>query len=577
MLWTTIETDEEQAAQLSAQVGVSKVVGQLLSQRGICDSEKAEEFLRPRLAHLDNPFEMTNLEAAVVRIEQAIEAKESVVVFGDYDVDGVTSTVQLVSMLRTLDIEPRFCVPRRLDEGYGLSRDAIDRVFDGQPADLFIALDCGTNAHEPIAYLRELGVDVIVVDHHQTKTEAPVDCIFVNPHVNDREDAPWRDLCTAGLVFKLLHGLLKKRREAEDPRVESIQLQDYLDLVAMGTVADLVPLHAENRILSWFGLRHLRANGRVGVRALAEVSGIDSTQEMASADISFKLAPRINASGRLADATLPINLLLAGDYAACKGMAQELDEMNRERQTIERGITKNAESRAAEEFVNSPGVVLFGDDWHPGVVGIVASRVSRHFHKPTVILGSEGDLAKGSGRSVSTVNLVEIFQRCTDLLDHWGGHPMAAGVSLPASNVPEFKKRFIESLEELYPAGLPEPSLAISAWLELDDLNEKLLDELDKLHPFGQGNSEPVFGIKNAVLGDVPQAFGQGNYRFRLPGTTNNRRGVSGIAWRTESFPEVGQRFDMTVRFAWNYFRGSRYPQVTLVDWKPAAESKNTV
>ncbi|MGJ8651921.1 MAG: single-stranded-DNA-specific exonuclease RecJ [Opitutaceae bacterium] len=570
MLWITNETDEKLAAELSAKVGVSKVAGELLAQRGLDTTEKAEEFLRPRLAQLDNPFQMTNLEAAVTRIEQAIEAKESVVVFGDYDVDGVTSTVQLVSMLRTLDLDPRFCVPRRLDEGYGLSRDAIDRVFDGQQPDLFIALDCGTNAHEPIAYLRELGIDVIIVDHHQTKTEAPVDCIFVNPHVNDPEDAPWRDLCTAGLVFKLLHGLLKKRREAEDPRVESIQLKDYLDLVAMGTVADLVPLHAENRILSWFGLRHLRANGRVGVRALAEVSGIDSTQEMASSDISFKLAPRINASGRLADATLPINLLLDNDYAACKGMAAELDEMNRERQSIERGITASAEASAAEEFADAQGIVLYGDDWHPGVVGIVASRVSRHFHKPAVVLGAEGDMAKGSGRSVSSVNLVDVFQECTDLLDHWGGHPMAAGVSLPAKNVPAFKKRFIETLKKLYPKGLPEPSLSLSAWLEVNDLNERLLEELDRLHPFGQGNPEPVFGVRNVVLADAPQIFGQGNYRFRLPGSATNRRGVSGIAWRAEEFPEVGQRFDMAVRFAWNYFRGSRYPQVTLVDWKPA-------
>jgi single-stranded-DNA-specific exonuclease len=203
----------------------------------------------------------------------------------------------------------------------GLSRNAIDRVFGGEIPQLFIALDCGTNAHEPIAYLRELGVDVIIVDHHQTKTQAPTDCIFVNPHVNDSEDAPWRDLCTAGLVFKLLHGLLKHRRDAEDPRVEGIQLKDYLDLVAMGTVADLVPLHGENRILSWFGLRHLRANGRIGIRALAEISGIDSGQEMASSDISFKIAPRINASGRLADASLPINLLLHEDYSECQKMA----------------------------------------------------------------------------------------------------------------------------------------------------------------------------------------------------------------------------------------------------------------
>ncbi|MGJ8639434.1 MAG: single-stranded-DNA-specific exonuclease RecJ [Opitutaceae bacterium] len=570
MLWTTLDADHELAAEFSAKLGVSEVAGVLLSQRDIATVESAEEFLRPRLAHLDNPFQLSNLEAAVTRIEQAIDGKESVVVFGDYDVDGVTSTVQLVSMLRTLELDPRYCVPRRLDEGYGLSRDAIDRVFDGEPPALFIALDCGTNAHEPIAYLRSMGVDVIIVDHHQTKTEAPVDCIFVNPHVNDGEDAPWRDLCTAGLVFKLLHGLLKKRREAEDPRVESIQLKDYLDLVAMGTVADLVPLRAENRILSWFGLRHLRANGRVGVRALAEVSGIDSTQEMASSDISFKLGPRINASGRLADASLPINLLLDSNFSNCKAMAQELDEMNRERQSIERGITKSAEERVEVEFGDAPGIVLYGDDWHPGVVGIVASRVSRHFHKPTVILGAEGDMAKGSGRSVSSVNLVDVFQRCTDLLDHWGGHPMAAGVALPVKNLEAFKLRFIEALKDLYPEGLPEPSLSVSAWLELRDLNEGLLDELDKLHPFGQGNPEPVFGVRGVVLESAPQAFGQGNFRFRLPSAGAGLNGVSGIAWRMDSCPEIGKPFDMTVRFSWNYWRNSRYPQVTLVDWKPS-------
>ncbi|MGC6424676.1 MAG: single-stranded-DNA-specific exonuclease RecJ [Lentimonas sp.] len=570
MLWTTIDADEQLAAQLGGELGVSEVAGVLLSQRGLDTAEKAEEYLRPRLAHLDNPFELSNLEAAVERIEQAIEQKENVVVFGDYDVDGVTSTVQLVSILRELELAPRFCVPRRMDEGYGLSKDAIDRVFDGDPPQLFIALDCGTNAHEPIAYLRELGVDVIIVDHHQTKTQAPVDCIFVNPHVNDREDAPWRDLCTAGLVFKLLHGLLKKRREAEDPRVESIQLQDYLDLVAMGTIADLVPLRAENRILSWFGLRHLRANGRAGVRALASVSGIDSAQEMASSDISFKLGPRINASGRLADATLPINLLLDEDFASCKSMAQELDKMNRERQSIERGITQEAQERAAAEFADAPGIVLYGDDWHQGVVGIVASRVSRHFHKPTVVLGAEDDMAKGSGRSVSSVNLVEVFQHCTDLLDHWGGHPMAAGVSMLSANLEAFKKRFIDALQELYPEGLPEPSLDISAWLAPEDFKESLLDELDKLHPFGQGNPEPVFGVRSVVLDTEPQPFGHGNFRFQLPANAVNSRAVAGIAWRMDSFPAVGDSFDMAVRFSWNYWRGSRCPQITLVDWKPS-------
>lgn len=570
MLWNTIDIDETAARNLAERPGVSKVCARLLAQRGIVTSEAAEEFLRPRLAQLDNPFALKNLEAAVDRIEQAIEAKESVVVFGDYDVDGVTSTVQLVSFLRSLELDPRFSVPRRLDEGYGLSRDAIDRIFGGEVPQLFIALDCGTNAHEPIAYLRELGVDVIIVDHHQTKTVAPEGCIFVNPHVNDPADAPWRDLCTAGLVFKLLHGLLKHRREAEDPRVEGIQLKDYLDLVAMGTIADLVPLHRENRILSWFGLRHLRANGRSGIRALAEVSGIDSGQEMAGADISFKIAPRINASGRLADAALPIDLLLQEDYSICRGIALELDGINKERQKIERGISRKAELRAASEFADEPGIVLFGVDWHPGVVGIVASRVSRHFHKPCVILGAEGDDAKGSGRSVASVNLVEVFQRCAHLLGHWGGHPMAAGVSLKAVDVDAFRECYLEALKTLYPGGLPEPTLQISAWLEAQDLGESLLDELDRLHPFGQGNSEPVFGLRGLALEEAPHVFGEGNFRFRLPASHSSRRGIAGIAWRMGEPPVVGQKVDLAVRFAWNYFRDSRYPQVTLVDWKPA-------
>lgn len=575
MLWNSIDSDETAANHLAECLGLSKVCAQLLVHRGVKSSEAAEEFLRPRLAQLENPFALKNLKAAVERIERAIEVGESVVVFGDYDVDGVTSTVQLVSLLRTLGLEPRFSVPRRLEEGYGLSRDAIERIFAGELPQLFIALDCGTNAHEPIAYLRDLGVDVIVVDHHQTKTEAPVDCIFVNPHVNDPPEAPWRDLCTAGLVFKLLHGLLKHRREAEDPRVAGIQLKDYLDLVAMGTIADLVPLHGENRILSWFGLRHLRANGRCGIRALAEVAGIDSGQEMAGADISFKIAPRINASGRLADAALPINLLLHDDDDTCRGIARELDAINKERQKIERGMAKKAELRAASEFADEPGIVLFGDDWHPGVVGIVASRVSRHFNKPCVILGAEGDEAKGSGRSVAAVNLVEVFQRCAHLLGHWGGHPMAAGLSLKTADVGAFRECYLEALKSLYPEGLPEPSLRVSAWLELEDLNPGLLEELDRLHPFGQGNPEPVFGLRGVALEAAPHVFGEGNFRFRLPATPASHRGIAGIAWRMEDLPKVGQSIDLAVRFAWNYFRDSRYPQVTLVDWKPAQEGRD--
>ena len=574
MLWNCTEIDELKASVLSESIGISSVVTRILVERGITEVEKAEEFLRPRLAQLEDPFAIKNLKFAAIRVEKAVEQNESVVVFGDYDVDGVTSTTQMVNMLRKLELTPKFCVPRRLDEGYGLSREAIDRVFDGEIPQLFIALDCGTNAHESIAYLCDLGIDVIIIDHHKTKTHAPDHCIFVNPHVNDHEDAPWGNLCTAGLVFKLLHGVLKLRRQAEDPRVKDIQLKDYLDLVAMGTVADLVPLRGENRILSWFGLRHLRANNRTGVRALAQVSGIDSCQEIVSSDISFKIAPRINASGRLADASLPIELLLQQDLGICLNIAERLDEINKERQIIERGIAKVAEQRAATECADSPGIVLFSKDWHPGVVGIVASRVSRRFHKPCVILGAEGNLAKGSGRSVASVDLVEVFQRCSHLLEHWGGHPMAAGVSLQSVDVAAFTKYYIESLKALYPGGLPEPSLEISTWLEIGDLNELLLEELDRLHPFGQGNYEPVFGISELMLEESPDSFGDANFRFRLPAQAGAKRGIAGIAWQLGEPPKIGQAIDIAFRFSWNYWRNNRYPQLTLIDWRLSKNSK---
>ena len=570
MLWKTLETDESLVLELSQALGVSEVLGRFLVHAGLSNTTEVETFLRPRLAELDCPFAITNLKDAVQRIEQAIDAKADIVVFGDYDVDGVTSIVQLISILRLFGLKPRFCVPRRLEEGYGLSRQAIQRSFDNKVPDLFIALDCGTNAGESIAYLKKSGADVIVIDHHQAKKAVPMNCIFVNPHVNDKEDAPWRDLCTAGLVFKLLHGLLKNRRQAGDPRVESVQIKDYLDLVAMGTIADLVPLHGENRTLSWFGLHHLRANNRPGVHALCEVSGIESGQEIASADISFKLAPRINASGRLTDASLSVRLLLNEDESICRKIAKQLDEMNRERQEIMRSMAREAEERAEDDFKDQSGIVLYGENWHPGVVGIVASRVSRRFHKPCVILGAEGSQAKGSGRSIRGVNLVEIFQHCASLLEHWGGHPMATGLSLQSSDVGAFTDQFLSSLQELYPQGLPDPSLEIIAWLKLEELSEALLEELDRLEPFGQSNREPIFGLREVSLEETPKSFGKGNFRLKLLAPAIPGRTIYGLAWGLGIPPEFGEKVDLAVRLSWNYWNHRHSPQLTLVDWKPS-------
>jgi len=571
MSWTVTETNDALVDDLSATLNVSKVTGRLLVQRGLTSAQSANAYLRPNLANLEDPFRIKNLRKAVDRIEQAIGAQESIIVFGDYDVDGITSTVQLVSILRKFGLNPQFCVPLRLDEGYGLSREAIDRAFDSSVPDLFIAVDCGTNSHEEIAYLRDLGCDVIIVDHHQSLTTAPKDCIFINPHVNDAENVSWGDLCTAGLVFKLLHGLLKSLRMAGDGLAARLRLKDYLDLVAMGTVADMVPLQGENRILSWYGLRHLHANGRSGIVALAKVSSIEAGQKMTSSDISFKLAPRINASGRLADASLPITLLLSEDLSTSRRIAKELDDINCERQSIQQSIITEAEQRAEAEFADAPGIVLFSEGWHSGVVGIVASRISRRFHKPCVILGAEsGRIAKGSGRSIATVNLVKIFELCHDLLESWGGHPMAAGISLQASSVAAFTQRYLEVLQTLYPQGVDKPSLKLASWLSPEDLNEQLLAELDLLSPFGQGNQEPVFGLKNVVLDQTPQSFGQNQSHFRFHLQCSETSVVAGVAWSMQHIPEAGQPIDLAFRFARNYWRGRCNPQMTLIDWRPA-------
>jgi len=567
MQWTTQGADETAVARLVSELRVSRNLARLLAQRGIGDAPGARRFLRPSLGELDDPFALTHLRAAAERLSEAVDRDERILVFGDYDVDGVTSTAFLVGLLARMNSAPEYCVPRRLEEGYGMSREALARAFDGRPPDLLVAVDCGTNAREPIAELRERGVDVIVVDHHQAKGDARPGCIFVNPHVNDAADAPWRDLCAVGLVFKLAHGFLKIRRELGDPRVDALRLRDFLDLVALGTIADLVPLSGENRVLSWYGLRHLRAGGREGVQALAEAAGLGRERELVSADISFKLGPRINASGRLDEATLPIRMLLSDDASDCRDCARELDGMNRERQSIERGIAQEALEQVDEEYADDPGLVLHAPSWHPGVVGIVASRVSRRAHRPALVLGAEGDLAKGSGRSVPGVDLVAVLQRCAPLLDHWGGHPMAVGLSLDRARVPELRDAFRKALRELYPAGLPAPTLELAGWLEPEDLSEATLKEIDLLHPMGQGNEEPVFGLGGLILDVPPQRFGRDGAHFRTRVATADGGSMSAVGWRSDS-PPAGQPVDLAVRFGWNFWNGRRDPQLTVVDWR---------
>jgi single-stranded-DNA-specific exonuclease len=574
MLWIHTTVPAAEAEELSKRAGVSPVLAELLVRAGHVDPASASEFLRPDLSRLEDPFLVGNLVAAVARLRAAILGRQRVVVLGDYDVDGVSSTALLVLVLRRFGLDPKFIVPRRSEDGYGLSRSAIDRALEAGRPDLFIALDCGTNSHEEVAYLMGQGIDVLVVDHHRSKEPSLQKGLLINPHVQGPVDEPcqkaWQQLCTVGLVFKLLHGLLKQLRLENHPVAARIKLKDHLDLVAMGTIADLVPLLGENRILAKNGLRILQETARPGLRALMDVSGISSTQMIQPVDISFRLGPRINASGRLADAALSVELLLSEDADFSRETALQLDAFNRERQDIERKITEEAEKMIEELYLRDAGIVLFSEAWHPGVVGIVAGRVTRSYNRPCIVLGNEGDTAKGSGRSVDGVNLVDILGKCPEGLESWGGHPMAVGVSLPKAELEGFRGRFTAAVRNHVGEGIAEARLQIAAWLTPEQIHEGLMDELETLQPYGQGNPEPIFGLRGVAFRRRPEIFKVRHFRFWLDDARG--RALNGVAWKmADRIPPQGVPLDVAIKLNWNFFNDRKLLQLELVDWRRAS------
>jgi len=566
--WSHRAADAGLTRRIAALLGISEPVASVLA-RSFPDEADAERHLRPQLAHVTDPFAVGGLREAAERLVLAAERKERIAILGDYDVDGVSSTAMLVHFLRRLGADPAYFVPRRLEEGYGLSMAALDRVLAEANPNLFVALDCGTNSKPEVDRLLAAGVEVIVVDHHVAKDQR-VTCTLVNPHVNDAADAPWQSLCTAGLVFKLIHGVLKVLRLAGDERGTQILVKDYLDLAALGTIADLVPLRSENRILAAHGLRALGEARRPGVRALIAVSGMEPGGILTSVDVSYRIGPRINASGRLADASLPLRLLLSDSAADCLRDAAQLDAINRERQEIDKRVTEEATAQATA-MGNLAGYVVHGD-WHPGVVGIAAGKICRALDRPVIVLGKEGETARGSGRSVPGTNLVEALAVCADLLKTYGGHPMAVGVSLNVSDVEAFRALFAAAVEAQRKAGVvlaDGRDIDIAHWMKPSEVTDNLLDDLDLLQPYGEGNSEPVFGLKGLVFDRAPTPFGEGNFRHQV--SLGGGRRLNFVAWRmADRMPEAGRPVDLAVKLQWNRWQGRRLPQAEILDWRYA-------
>ncbi|MGY8640605.1 MAG: single-stranded-DNA-specific exonuclease RecJ [Verrucomicrobiales bacterium] len=493
---------------LAEEFSLAKTVVSLACQRGHNTRELLPKFLYPRLQDLSDPFLMPGMQAAVDRILIAVQRKEQVALYGDYDVDGVTSIALLYHILSQYGLSPTQFLPARLEEGYGLSIDGIERVLEDSTPTLLIAADCGTNSREEAKMLRELGVDLIVLDHHEPSLEGIADCVSV---VNPKLGKDYHYLCTAGVVFKTGHALLK-----QSP-AHGFDLRDYLDLVAMGTVADIVPLVDENRIFVRRGLQQLDRTIHPGVQALKNISGAGTPAR--TADIGFKLGPRLNAAGRLDTAMASLNLILSQGMVDAEGFAADLDERNRERQNLEMKTREEAEAmiEALDPSDRNHGIVVGAPGWHPGVVGIVASRISKFYHRPTFVVAfDENGIGKGSGRSIEGISLVQALDSCRELILAGGGHDMAAGVSLKQENLADFSKAFSKYIADVSTNDVMTQKLRVDAQTTLAELTIDLLDSYELLRPFGSNNPQPVFMCRGVELAIPGRLIKEKHQKFRL-------------------------------------------------------------
>ena len=546
-------------ANFSKEICALPCLARILQGKGFLDDAQAEEFLRPRLRRLSDPFLLPQMRVAVERILHAVTACEAVVLYGDYDVDGVTSLALLSEMLRAYGATPALFLPSRMEEGYGLSREGIERCCQTHRPQLLIAVDCGTSSRTEIADLRARGVDVIVLDHHEPKGDLP-DCVaVVNPKASG--DSSFSYLCSVGIVFKLCHALLKTRPLPE------FDLRRRLDLVALGTVADIVPLEAENRILVHYGMREIAGRRLLGVSKLMDVAAV--RPPIAAEHIGFRLGPRLNAAGRLTTAEKALRLLLTEDIAEAATLAAELDGQNRERQNVEREIVAAAEERIADQnLAAAPAIVLGARSWHPGVLGIVASRIARKYHRPAIIIGFDGEgFGKGSGRSIEGLSLVAALGRCGELLEKFGGHEMAAGLTIREEKLPAFVGAFQESCRVLLSSEHLEPRLHLDAEITLRDLTWELLRWHEMLQPFGQGNPQPLFLVRGVEPVATPQILKEKHFALRL---RQNGRQQRAIYFGGAESPLPEPPWDVAFRISANEYEGETRLQMQVEDLRHA-------
>ena len=571
-IWKLREgVDADNVRQLSSELGVDPVLAELLVQRGVCTFEQARSFFRPSLDNLHDPFLMTDMAKAVERVHRAVSSGEKILVYGDYDVDGTTAVSLVYTFLRRLTDRLDFYIPERYDEGYGVSYKGIDWAAENGFG-LIITLDCGIKANEKVEYARGKGIDMIICDHHLPENELPKAVAVLDPK---REDChyPFDDLSGCGVGFKLVQAYSQK---FDIPFETLIPL---LDLLVVSIASDLVSVTGENRVLAHYGLKQLNSNPREGLMAMIQLSGLEPGH-LTIDDIVFKIGPRINAAGRMESGRIAVELLTASNAREAIRIGSEINEHNNERKNIDRRITQEALEMVESGRCLSSGkaTIVYNPQWHKGVVGIVASRLVEAFYKPTIVFTqSQGGLVTGSARSVHGFDLYDAIESCSDLLENFGGHLYAAGLTLKEENLPAFCERMEKFIAGRIIPEMQTPVVDIDAMLNFSQITPKFLRILKQFQPFGPGNSAPVFRTDNVYDNGMGRKVGAeaGHLKLELIQESHPYHHISAIAFNMADYFDhikAGNPIDVCYSIVENYYRGTANTQLRVKDLRERDE-----
>lgn len=581
-IWKTKSADADLARKLAAEMNLPPILANVLSGYNFADIESAAKFLDPRLKDISDPFLIPQMEAAVERIWRAVAGKERILIYGDYDVDGIVSVVLLMRVLSQLgagSIIP--CLPDRLNEGYGLTIAALRRCLPATRPDLVITVDCGVTAIEAARFIKQSAIDLIVTDHHEVGGSLPEALAIVNPKLGC-DNSP-KILAGVGVVFKLCHALLKDgRRKGLSPA--DLDLKEYLDLVAVGTVADLVPLLEENRILVRHGLAKVNSSNALAWRALKEIASLNGRID--TYHLAFCIAPRLNAAGRLATAETALELFMTDDESQARAIAGKLDKANRERQAIEKQILKEAVEEIDGYFDPAVhfGLAVGRRAWHVGVIGIVASRLAAKYHRPVVVVGFDnGGSGRGSARSIVGYNILHGLAACRSELQEWGGHEMAAGMEIDEKKFDEFRRLFNQATARELAGQNLRPIQTINAWIQLADVSDENYCALERLAPFGQDNPKPVFAARGVKITGSPRVMAGKHLRFTVSDGKTNRNAIAFNHAQSVTRPAGGAAnmadgklpdgpLDLAFHIRKNTFNGSEKLELNILDYRKSGK-----